>query len=238
MSNPISIAEIDAEEFAEVGIGDAIFWEEWLGDDVDPLTVLEEAELPIETLLKHLPGRHDQQRHDPYKGSGAGTPVTAEWLDDSGLLDSVSSTELRGMISDAMQQYSITQEDLNDLQGFSDAVPENYELNSRGYYSGTGWSATSASQVDEDIFGIYDPHSKTINMPELMAFREDGAKVVIHELGHHVSLSSPNARDNERQASKVMPKLWNKSEIELIDYGLRSQSVGRAEEFMADAYMV
>jgi len=65
MSEFISIAEAGPD----APVSDAIFWEEWLGDDVDTLTLLEEAELPMEELLKHLPGRHDQQRHAPHRAT-------------------------------------------------------------------------------------------------------------------------------------------------------------------------
>ena len=197
-----------------------------------------EAELtlirfPEDTKLKHLPGMHSQPSHTPRIYLG-GTPVTPNYFADGGshLLNTLSQ-DMRRTVMDALIAYKITEEELQDLNGFTDKPAPGYSLSNLNYFE-------DPDDPDRQVLGVYDPDTRMVHIAPMMANRSDGGKVVLHELGHHVVEVNPNYRAKRAAAMFVISQLRHRrvGPVNAIDYGLREYSFTNENEFLADTFKV
>lgn len=219
----IGDAFVDLETLPE---SERSVWEAWLLEN--PVNVIED-----EIALKHLPGRHPQSSHTPRLYVG-GHPITSAFFNDGGSeLVKDLPPDLKRTVEDALIHYGVTEEELTDLAGFSSQPSEGYTFDKLHSYF------TDPDDPERQVLGLYDKRTRVVSVAPMMAYREDGEKVVLHEVGHHVANENPKYANRRAAAGFVMSQLRHKGvgPVEAIDYGLRDYSFTNDKEFLADTYL-
>jgi hypothetical protein len=192
-------------------------------------------------ILKHLPGRHPQQRHAGARGVAVtteGEVVTRDWLLNN--LSWEMPDGGRDNIIAVLEEGGVTEGELRELDGFSDENPPThlgYKVGKDGFYAHSGGFEAAALYVNEW------PERKIYVAPAILAEQvgKEGphglAKLVVHELGHHVTSTHPNREVLRKRAESVIWKERSDWDFSYAGTGLRHYSVTTPEELLADTYM-
>lgn len=152
-NTPLSIAEAGPD----APVTDALFWDEWLGDDVDTPTVLEEAEL---AALKHLPGKHDQQRHAGTRGRGVAVGFSDKPVDaaESERLARSCDARRKECFRNAIMSAAMVGEGAQYVEGYVMDTELNFPFHH-------GWVETNDSIVDPTLILLGDDMSRYKYIP-------------------------------------------------------------------------
>lgn len=193
----------------------------------------------LERIVKHLPGRHDQKRHNPYK---YGTLVTMQFLDRNPHwfreledFDIAAGTNSVAVVKSALVEYGVAQEDMFGLSKFTVDAPPGYDYGDDGKLHNI--------KDDYTVNGIYRNLSRTvvISADALIGDPDVVKRTVLHEMGHHVVFHKGIGERavRERAARIVIQEaaLKNMNSSQLAVAGLRPYSLTTPGEFLADTYM-
>lgn len=184
----------------------------------------------VDELLrsKHLPLRHDQQRHAGSRGAASAELI--ERLDD--LCRSLSS-EHRRVVEDAITEYNIPLSDLEGLSGITTDVPPGYT------YEGGLLQSDNPFHVSRDYSGAYIQALGVVNLNPYKMSDERMKKTVLHEVGHHATLTGRSDLVSNKNIGRIYDELrvgFPQVRDKLQAIGLREYSVKTDREFLADCY--
>lgn len=194
------------------------------------------------TVMKHLPGEHDQLDHGRRSGASQAT-VSRDWLSKQGVLagDYGKPGSAQDDLANTLSQYDVSQEDLAGLRSITDVPPDGYH-----YVNGVMRKITGAGLLAGDIQGVYNPKTATLHISPTVLATESGKKTLLHEIGHHVS--QKHAEDEAAYVAWERILKEAPTHIEGTEfvrdtsnlqrkYGLRERSLDGTDELLADSYM-
>lgn len=197
--------------------------------------------------LKNAPGRHDQKSHGKLFGrlSTTGTRVTREWLLDQSRLWGELYLREKDAIARALVASGTTQEDLENLEGFSIKAPEGYVYDKDGYFTPKNKRARKLNEIEGAVvLGVCTKKPPIIHISSAVidGYYQKGVwelnKTVAHEMGHHLVFTMEMTKQTDAllAAGRVMRNLRGKNEEQLMKYGLRPYSLTNNSELLADTY--